>query len=324
MRDVAAHNQVMTDNVSRQPKGVPVGGQFAAAPHSEPVVTLADRVTPFHDADGTDWEFDGDEYTDVYISRVGGIEARLVTDIRSDGVTATVVDHRGLRPLVIADGQDFDSLDEAKIRSKEIRERAHKYQHNRISTGSQSPWGTLQQVKAVAPGIDAVVTAGHGGFKLSSDRNQQVDSVWRERAGWYEEDCSWSKAVLTHSQDFSEQTLKEAHTTARRWYPDEYEAVVGKNPGKFGLSEFTPVTAGESHIVAEREFFAARAGTHDKVQDVQRLDAYQGMVVVTLSEIPADGREPASNPESTRVVLVPESEWKLAPGEKLTVPKGLS
>lgn len=77
----------MTQNISRQPKGIPAGGQFAAAAHAESPVTLSTSpmpANPFLDADGTDWEMGGDDpHTDTYTSHVGGIEARVTpTSVR--------------------------------------------------------------------------------------------------------------------------------------------------------------------------------------------------------------------------------------------------
>jgi hypothetical protein len=43
---LAVHDEGMTDNSPRQPKGVPVGGQFAATTHSEPNVTLSTENAP--------------------------------------------------------------------------------------------------------------------------------------------------------------------------------------------------------------------------------------------------------------------------------------
>jgi hypothetical protein len=312
-----------TDITARQPKGIPVGGQFAATAHSEPAVALAQKVTPFHDADGTDWEFGGDEYTDIYNSLENGIEARVTTDIREGGSRATVVDYRGRYPLVIGEQTHLGSLDDAKAHAKEIRERARGYEHNHVSAGFKSPWGEIQETTVLAPGIDAVYTAGHGGLKITPERDQDIDPAWRERAGWYEEDCAWSKAAITHHRDLSADYVAAAHQTARKWYPDEYDAIVGKDPAKYGVTDFTPVTAKESHVVADRQFLAARAGTHDKVQEIRRdLDAHPGMVAVTLSDIPADGREPDNGQaNNVRAILVPEAEWKLPYTEKFTFPK---
>ncbi|MET4143798.1 hypothetical protein [Arthrobacter sp. UYCo732] len=311
----------MTITPSRQPAGVPVGGQFAAITHSEPELALPAKVTPFHDADGTDWEFGGDEYTDIYTSFTDGIEAHVSVDIREGGARAKVIDRRGPLPRMLANQQHFDSLDEAKAHAKSVRSRAVTYGTNGLSVGGDSPWGEIQEIEAMAPGMDVAYTAGHGGLKLTPERNAEVDPAWRE-GSWYEEDCAWSKAVLTHHADLPEDYVTSAHETARRWYPDEYEAVVGKDPAKYGLQEYRPITASESHIIADRHFFAARASTHDKVQDVQRdIEGHPGKIAVTLSDIPADGRETGDDQANVRTILVPEAEWNLAHTEKLTFPK---
>ncbi|ACL42167.1 hypothetical protein Achl_4216 (plasmid) [Pseudarthrobacter chlorophenolicus A6] len=312
----------MTENISRQPKGIPVGGQFAATTHSEPGVALPTKVTPFHDADGTDWDFDGDEYTDIYKSFTDSIEARVTTDIREGGARATVVDFRGRHPLEVGPQAHFDSLDQAKAHAKAVRERAAGYDHTYISPGFQSPWGEVQETKALAVGIDAVYTAGHGGLKLGPKRAEEVDTAWRERSSFYEEDCAWSKAAVTHHQDLPADYVAAAHQTARQWYPDEYNAIVGKDPAKYGVKNFTPVTAEESHILRDREFLASRAATHVRVHRVDTAPAgHPGMVAATVYDIPADGRDDEENQANARTILVPKDEWDMPYSAKRTVPK---
>jgi hypothetical protein len=313
----------MTDNASRQPKGIPVGGQFAATSHSEPDVALARPANPYCDADGTEWESGGDEYTDTYTSRLGGVEALVTTDIREEGARSKVIDLRGGRPLVISDQTLHDSLDEAKAHAKSVRERANRYSHNRISEGSRSPWGALQGVDPVAPGIDAVWTAGHGGFKLSPERAAEVDPAWREPAGWYEQDCAWAKAYVTHHRDLKPSDIEHAHREARKYFPDQYTAIVGKDPAKYGLTTFEPITAAESSILEKREFLAARAATHDRVARVDLNPAgHPGMIAVDLHDIAADGRDEDGAPVTNqRTVLIPEGEWKMPWSERRTIPK---
>ncbi|MBG0738822.1 hypothetical protein IV500_05230 [Paeniglutamicibacter antarcticus] len=313
----------MTENISRQPKGVPVGGQFAATTHTEPELSPLTSVTPFHDADGTDWEFGGDEYTDVYNSFQHAVEVRITTDIREDGAYATVTDFRRNRPLVLGDRTHHESLEEAKAHGKAIRERANSYEHNHIGEGSRSPWGKLQGVDPVAVGIDAVWTERHGGFKLSPERAAEVDPAWREVAGWYEQDCAWAKAIITHHQDLKPADVAGAHKAAREYYPDEYTAIVGKDPAKYGLASFQPITAAESSIIETREFLAARADTHVRVERVNLTpEGHSGMVSVDVHDIPADGRDEEDSPAvNARTILVPEQEWKMPWTERRTIPK---
>lgn len=313
----------MTDNASRQPKGIPVGGQFAPTAHSEPAVALARPANPYRDADGTEWESGGDEYTDVYNSLQDAVEVRVTTDIREEGARSKVIDFRGGRSLVLSDQTHHESLDAAKAHGKAVRERASRYGHNRISEGSRSPWGALQGHDPVAAGIDAVWTAGHGGFKLSPERAAEVDPAWAEPAGWYEQDCAWAKAYITHHRDLKPSDVEHAHREARKYFPDQYTAIVGKDPAKYGLAAFEPITSAESSILEQREFLAARADTHDRVSRVDLNPAgHPGMIAVDLHDIAADGRDEDGAPATNeRTVLIPEGEWKMPWTERRTIPK---
>lgn len=315
----------MTENITRQPKGIPVGGQFAATAHSEASVTLSapSYISPFKDVDGTEWELGGeDPHSDIYVSVVEGIEARVSTDIREEGARMEVIDHRGQWPLKLKDQTHFDSLDEAKESAKEIRGRNFKYGPNTVTPGAHSRWGTVQQVKPMAAGIDAVYTAGHGGLKLSPERAKEVDARWREDRGWFEEDCAWSKAAITHHRDLPADYVESAHKVAKEWYPDQYSEIVAEDPQKYGLTEFTPLTAEDSRIIERREFLAGRADTHVLVQSAMRdLDAHPGMVAVTICDIPEDGRQENDTVINSRTVLVPEDEYVVPWQDRHTFPK---
>lgn len=300
-------------------------GKFEEKVHSKSGLVLAPVANPFLDADGTEWDTGGDEYTNKVVSKVGGITIEVSKDIRSDELHLNVSDHRVGRPIWLA-RDVVDSVEEGKERGKELRKQAHRYEHNKLEIGMDSPWGTIDNHRVLAPGIDEVGTAGHGGYKLSPKRAGEVDPAWGHKGPWFEEDCAWSIAEITHHRDLTKINLKNAHETARRYYPDEYMNVVGKNPERYGLTEeVKPVTAKESHIVAEREFLAPRAATHDRML---RLDlepeGHLGMVAVDLSDIPADGRVDDDNPLNPRAVLIPAEEWKdTAPAwtERRTLPK---
>jgi hypothetical protein len=73
----------------------------------------------------------------------------------------------------------------------------------------QTPWGQSQTVEQVAPGIQFVSTASHGGYKLDPARNAQIPRAWQDasfnkqgRMGWYEEDCDWCMVALTFPAAF--------------------------------------------------------------------------------------------------------------------------
>jgi hypothetical protein len=63
---------------------------------------------------------------------------------------------------------------------------------------ARSRWGPIQTKSELAPGVWSVSTAGHGGIKLSRERNAAVPAYLRREGGWYEEDCEWAIAAVVH------------------------------------------------------------------------------------------------------------------------------
>jgi hypothetical protein len=102
---------------------------------------------------------------------------------------------------------------------------------------ARSPWGAIQDKRELAPGIWSVSTAGHGGIKLSRERNAGVPKYMRREGGWYEEDCEWAIAAVVHPIGFQRVCKIEgrpdrtewdiANETLRNWYPAEYEQWAG-------------------------------------------------------------------------------------------------
>ena len=87
----------------------------------------------------------------------------------------------------------------------------------------RTPWGEAQRIERIAPGIEFVSTASHGGYRLDSERNSVVPRAWRAAGfnglparGWYEEDCDWSMVALTFSQFFQNE-LPFAKATFERY-----------------------------------------------------------------------------------------------------------
>jgi hypothetical protein len=119
----------------------------------------------------------------------------------------------------------------------------------------RTPWGKAQNVTKVTPSgsILEVSTAGHGGLKLDRRTNALVHEAWRQKGGWYEEDCEHAIVALTFGTDagYSLEAVERARVTAKDYYPDAYEAVYG-----------VKVTADESSTVREREALAATAGKY--------------------------------------------------------------
>lgn len=106
-------------------------------------------------------------------------------------------------------------------------------EYKRSECPKSSPWGAIQDKRELAPGIWSVSTAGHGGIKLSRERNAAVPDYMRAEGGWYEEDCQWSIAAMIHPIAFQRTVKIEgrpdkseyeyALDSFRGWYPDQYE-----------------------------------------------------------------------------------------------------
>lgn len=84
--------------------------------------------------------------------------------------------------------------------------------------GGTSPWGRIEAVEVIAPGIAFVSTPSHGGYLLSRERVAAMPDVLKftpdHRAGIFEEDCSAPLVVLAFP-DAGWQLGAEAH--ARRF-----------------------------------------------------------------------------------------------------------
>ena len=119
-----------------------------------------------------------------------------------------------------------------------------------VQEGSRTPWGAAQWVSHTAPGIVQASTAGHGGVKLSKERNKTIPPALRTSSGWYEEDCEAAIVGMYHPEAFPHLGPDHDHAASvREWFPDEYEAATGET-----------VTAEQSRVRAEAEWRAAHAG----------------------------------------------------------------
>ncbi len=183
-----------------------------------------------------------------------------------------------------------------------------------VREGSRSPWGTVDYVSRRAVGITHVGTAGHGGVKLSPERNRDVHEAWRRPDGWYEEDCEWAIVAVTFPECYSPEHAATAHTTARNWFPDEYEVVTGEQ-----------IQPGESHVRDEQIFNAEHANDWvttaavaieepGTVERIVRDDGVTGGFRLVRGEQPMVkvwarvGGRYATGPK-TRAFLVPEADY---------------
>ncbi|MCP4564176.1 MAG: hypothetical protein GY873_37355 [Bosea sp.] len=144
--------------------------------------------------------------------------------------------------------------DEAAFRAKVLEQAEHQREkralgrrdvHKRV----QTPWGVSQGATVYLDGIVSHSTAGHGGFKLSDERNRHVHPLLRAKGGWYEEDCAWAIVAITFPDLFSRFERRCAERSVKDSWPDAWEVIFGVVLGP-----------GESYEKDRRAFHEAHAG----------------------------------------------------------------
>ena len=128
------------------------------------------------------------------------------------------------------------------------------YEHMR------TPWGAAQTVKILIDGIGQVNTAGHGGFKLSHERNLKVPLYMRQTSGWYEEDCEVAIPLVVFDTDL------------RRDGPEWLVELLDKYPPAKTIANYWPdwyeryfkvkLKSEESMVLRERAFKTAHANDY--------------------------------------------------------------
>ena len=100
-------------------------------------------------------------------------------------------------------------------------------------SAARQGWGEVNSVTEVAPGIAFADCAGHGGFRLSSERNKEIPRPLRRT--WYEEDCESSIVGMYHPEAFPHVDANDHYRVVRDYFPDEYEQATGEEL-EFGQS----------------------------------------------------------------------------------------
>ena len=85
-----------------------------------------------------------------------------------------------------------------------------------------TPWGKAQRVRNIAPGIDWVSTASHGGYVLAQWRYDLMARYLREcsftKDRFFEEDCAWCAVVLAFPEEFTWYQVDEAQVFYNAYY----------------------------------------------------------------------------------------------------------
>jgi hypothetical protein len=95
-----------------------------------------------------------------------------------------------------------------------------------------TPWGRVQSVESIAPGIDFYATASHGGYYLSAEMNSRIPVEFKKSTmneqglhGWYEEDCDWAIVVFCLKEYFGQAYYESAVKAVKRFHSDAWTAV---------------------------------------------------------------------------------------------------
>jgi hypothetical protein len=130
-------------------------------------------------------------------------------------------------------GHGGDLADESAFRSNVLEQAQHIARsgvalgRRDIPGGAHTPWGPSQGGTVYTEGITSHSTAGHGGFKLSADRNRKVHPMLRSAGGWYEEDGEWAIVAITFPHLFTTFERRCTETTIKDSWPDAWEAIFG-------------------------------------------------------------------------------------------------
>ncbi|AYM14789.1 MULTISPECIES: DUF7007 domain-containing protein [Agrobacterium] len=234
------------------------------------------------------------------VARIDDLVLALVTSPSGFAFLASAVAvRRPLADLTRADfiGHDGRVADEAEFRTRVAETAAHKRdlaELNRVQTrmSASTPWGGSQMAVIYAEGVIAHMTAGHGGFHLSADRNAKVHLLLRKETPWYEEDCEWAIVAISFPELFTGHEHSLAEKTVRNTWPDAWEVI-----HRCKLAE------GESWVKDRHAFDKRHAADHVVISAILS-DQHPGMTEVVAV---VGGNLRADNDE--RRFLVPSEEY---------------
>ncbi len=199
---------------------------------------------------------------------------------------------RPLSELTRADfhGHEGRLEDESAFRTRVFETVQHKRELSALKRiqsrmAANTPWGPSQLATIYAEGIVYHMTAGHGGFQLSAERNIRVHPMLRKSSLWYEEDAEWAIVAHTFPDLFTSYERKCADETIRNSWPSAWEAIHGRElaPGQSWTKDrdaFESEHAGDwivisavfsSHHADMTEVVATPGGIRDHHADERRF-----------------------------------------------------
>ncbi|MFC5423171.1 MAG: hypothetical protein DI537_20890 [Stutzerimonas stutzeri] len=190
------------------------------------------------------------------VARVGDSAFAMLSTL--DGRHYLATGWQIARPLAEWRRSDFyghsGELDnEAAFRAKVLEHAQHQRDkrtlgRREVHSRAQTPWGISHGATVYAEGVESHSTAGHGGFKLSAERNEHVHPLLRAMDGWYEEDCAWAIVAITFPDLFTSFERRCAERSVKDSWPDAWETIFGVVLGP-----------GESYEKDRRAFHEAHA-----------------------------------------------------------------
>ena len=221
-----------------------------------------------------------------------------------DGRHYLVSGWRIARPMSAWTRDDFyghggELADEAAFRAKVMENAEHQREKRAlgrkdIHSSANTPWGPSQGATVYTEGVTAHSTAGHGGFKLSAERNRKVNPMLRAVGGWYEEDADWAIVAFTFPHFFTTFERRHAERTMKDSFPDAWEVITG-----------AILAAGESHT-KDRRAFETEHATDWIVVSAITSEPVKGFVECIATQ---GGKRGAGTEE--RRFLVPAAEYDI-------------
>lgn len=234
------------------------------------------------------------------VARIGDLVLAMVTAPSGFAHLASAFAvHRPLAALTRVDfiGHDGRVADEAEFRARVAETAGHKRELaalRRVQTrmSASTPWGGSQLATVYAEGVVAHMTAGHGGFHLSAERNAKIHPLLRKDTPWYEEDCEWAIVAISFPDLFTAYERSMAERTIRNTWPDVWEKIRGCS-----LAE-------DESWAKDRRAFDERVAADFVVMSAIRSDQHPGMTEV-VAVVGGDRRRDSDE----RRFLVPSDEY---------------
>lgn len=156
----------------------------------------------------------------------------------------------------------------------------------------RTPWGNADYFSPLGPGAIQVSTPGHGGVKLSPERNKAIPPALRNSNGWYEEDVDVNVVGMYHPDLFPNVPREEFESTVRNWMPDQYEKATGST-----------LSLGDS-IKRDEAIWKERNADKWQVVGAQQSDENPGFIKATLNHVATANTQGAEK----RVILVTKED----------------